>query len=352
MPTNSFTSQSLAILMWNANGLSNHRNELITVLNEKRIDLALISETHFTKHSKFSIPGYNIITSNHPDNTAHAGAAIIIKSSLLYTPCPSIQENYLQSAILTIKLNHIPITIAATYFPPKHKITQIQYEHFFKSLGHYFIVGGDLNAKNQLWGCHTTNPKGRTLLQLANLKKYSILAPPDPTYWPTSISKRPDILDIFVTFIPNSFHNTIKNLLEPCSDHSSVLLSLDVQPFPLPRHASLTNGSMDWEKFHEIIEQKVELKTRLKHPSDIEDAVQNFTETILAAAWGSTIKTSPRSQNSFSIPIHIRELITKKRRARATWQRTRLPSDKNIFNNLASSLKRILKQLRNDNFSS
>ncbi|KAL4107893.1 hypothetical protein QTP88_018166 [Uroleucon formosanum] len=59
-----------------------------------------------------------------------------------------------------------------------------------------------------------------------------------------------------------------------------------------------------------------------------------------------------KSQNSFPIPIHIRELIAKKRRARAIWQRTRLPSDKNIFNNLASSLKRILKQLRNDNFNS
>lgn len=47
----------------------------------------------------------------------------------------------------------------------------------FNSLGHYFIVGGDLNAKNQFWGCHTTNPKERTLLQLANLNNYFILAP-------------------------------------------------------------------------------------------------------------------------------------------------------------------------------
>uniref|UniRef100_A0A2S2QVE3 RNA-directed DNA polymerase from mobile element jockey n=1 Tax=Sipha flava TaxID=143950 RepID=A0A2S2QVE3_9HEMI len=82
------------------------------------LDLALISETHFTTNTKFSIPGYNIITSNHPDNTSHAGAAIIIKPSLLYTTIPNIQENYLQAAILSIKLNHIPITIAATYCPP------------------------------------------------------------------------------------------------------------------------------------------------------------------------------------------------------------------------------------------
>lgn len=134
MLNNSFTSHSLDILIWNANGLTNYRNELILTLNEKRIDLALISETYFTTNTKFSILGYNIITSNHPDNTSHAGAAIIIKSSLLYTTFPRIQENYLLAAILSIKLNHIPITIAATYFSPKHKITLQQYEHFFLTI--------------------------------------------------------------------------------------------------------------------------------------------------------------------------------------------------------------------------
>jgi exonuclease III len=113
MLNNSFTSHSLAILMWNANGLTNHRNELILTLNEKITDLVLIFETYFTTNTKFSIPGYNIITSNHPDNTSHTGAAIIIKSSLPYTTFSSIQENYLQAATLSIKLNHIPITIAA-----------------------------------------------------------------------------------------------------------------------------------------------------------------------------------------------------------------------------------------------
>lgn len=37
-------------------------------------------------------------------------------------------------------MNHIPVTIAATYFPPKHKITLIQYEEFFNSLNHYFTI--------------------------------------------------------------------------------------------------------------------------------------------------------------------------------------------------------------------
>jgi len=105
MSNNSFTSQSLLILLWNTNGLANYKNELITTLNEKRIDLAIISETHFTSNTKFSIPGYTIIPANHPDNTAHACAAILIRSPIQFTPLPSLNEDFLQAADINIKLN-------------------------------------------------------------------------------------------------------------------------------------------------------------------------------------------------------------------------------------------------------
>jgi hypothetical protein len=64
----SLTNNSLLILLFNANGLKNHINELQLVLQEKRIDIALISEAHFTKYSYVPILGYNILKNNHPDN--------------------------------------------------------------------------------------------------------------------------------------------------------------------------------------------------------------------------------------------------------------------------------------------
>jgi len=75
MTNNSLTLISIIVLLFNANGLKNHIIEIQAVLYEKRIDIALITETHFTK-------------SNHPDNTAHGGVAIIIKSTLSFSPLP------------------------------------------------------------------------------------------------------------------------------------------------------------------------------------------------------------------------------------------------------------------------
>lgn len=57
MPYNSITNKSLLILLFNANGLKNHVNELQNVLYNRRIDIALITETHFTKYSTIHIPG-------------------------------------------------------------------------------------------------------------------------------------------------------------------------------------------------------------------------------------------------------------------------------------------------------
>jgi len=77
MINNSLTSKSITVILFNANGLKNHINEIQAVLYEKRIDIALITKTRFTKYSNVFIPGYTLFKSNHPDNTAHGGVAII-----------------------------------------------------------------------------------------------------------------------------------------------------------------------------------------------------------------------------------------------------------------------------------
>lgn len=81
---------------------------------------ALISETHFTPKTKFKITGYTLISSNHPDNTAHAGAAILVKSTLQFTCLPIINNDFLQAALININLHHVPITIPYVYIMKKH----------------------------------------------------------------------------------------------------------------------------------------------------------------------------------------------------------------------------------------
>lgn len=61
----------LKIAFWNANGLALHSLELKEFILSHKLDIILISETHFTSKSYLRIPNYNIYHTNHPDGTAH-----------------------------------------------------------------------------------------------------------------------------------------------------------------------------------------------------------------------------------------------------------------------------------------
>jgi hypothetical protein len=55
------------------------KKELKIFIQHNFIDIMLISETHFSDRSYFNIPKYLTYSTNHPDNTAHGGTAILIK---------------------------------------------------------------------------------------------------------------------------------------------------------------------------------------------------------------------------------------------------------------------------------
>lgn len=350
MPINNATSHSLLILNWNANGLTKHKDEFLAILQNNRIDIALISETHFTNSTHFYLPGFQVYKTNHPDGTAHAGAAIIVKSSLLFHPLPQFQKDHIQASGIQITLNNTPLNIFAVYSPPRHTITLNQFNEFFLTLGHKFIIGGDLNAKNIQWGCRVNNPRGNILEITTQNRNLKVHSPPSPTYWPTSPRKRPDILDIFISKIPNSLHSLTTNLNDLCSDHSAILLTIDTAPLVKPKQPSLIQGQMDWEKFRSSLDSQCNLKTRLKSPNDIDEAVHLLTKSIQDAAW-SCSSPMPTTNPTRNIPLHIRILISDKRRARATWQRTKYPSDKRKFNYLTNKLKRLLASIRSENFT-
>ena len=348
---NNTIDNSLLVLLWNCNGILNHTNELTATLHEKRIDIALISESHLTNRAKLNIPGYQLITSNHPDGTAHAGSVILIRTYIQFNTLPNYNKNYLQSCAISLILNHAPLTIAAAYCPPKHNITIDQFNLFFKYLGHRFIFGGDINAKHPHWGCRTSNPRGNNLLRITSSEQYIIHSPPDPTYWPTSPRKRPDILDIFISKVDNNLFHHIENFNSLYSDHSAVLLTLDSTP-PIKRASpSLTNRKTDWNKFQSLLTNETLLNVKLKTPNDIEDAITKLNKSIHSAAKNSTPPMKPVPPFSLNLPVHIRFLINEKRRARALWQSTKYPSYKRRMNTLSAHLKRLLSKLRNDSFS-
>lgn len=89
------------------------------------------------------------------------------------------------------------------------------------------IITPNINLEDVV---QTTPWLSSTLFNFTNTKKLKILATSGTTYWPISPLKNPDVLDVFVAKIPNSLLCHTPNLLNLNSDHSAVILTLNVSP--------------------------------------------------------------------------------------------------------------------------
>jgi exonuclease III len=112
------------------------------------LDILLASENHFTNRSYITIPNYNIHYSNHPDETAHGGTAVIIKQNVKHYVTAEYRHENIQATSIGTEDNTEQTTVSAIYCPPKHHNKYDDYDRFFKTLRNLFIAGGDYNAKN------------------------------------------------------------------------------------------------------------------------------------------------------------------------------------------------------------
>jgi len=178
----------LKIVLWNANGLAQHA-EVKNYVQNQQVDVMLISETHFTTRSYFKITNFAIYDTQHPDGTAHGGTAILIKNGIKHYLHGHYNLEHLQATSITVEDWVGPLTIAAIYCPPKHTTKAEQFRHFYTSLGHRFLAGGDCNAKQTDWGSQLVAPTGRELLKAMQEENLTYVSTGEPTYWPSDKRK-------------------------------------------------------------------------------------------------------------------------------------------------------------------
>lgn len=119
----------------------------------------------------------------------------------------------------------------------------------------------------------------------------------------------------------------------------------------IPHTSKLHSAKTNWKTYRRIVEENINLQTRLKHLSDIDSAIDFFNKILHDAAFVITAIMKDMKYQSTS--FEIKKMIDKKRKARETWHTSHLPSNRNILNNLRNKLKlkARLKELNNTNFT-
>lgn len=172
----------LRVLTWNANGLTDRRQELETFLHTEMIDVALISETRFTRMTHISIKNYRIYTTNHPSGNSHGGTAVIIKNNLKHYSIEDYSTEKIQATSVKLLGKKFDTVFSAVYCPPKHTIKAEDFKNYFSTLSSRFVCGGDWNSKHIKWGSRLINTRGRQLHKATEDMKLECLSCTEPTH--------------------------------------------------------------------------------------------------------------------------------------------------------------------------
>lgn len=334
----------LRFALWNGNGLTQHRDEVESFIKNNNLDMLLVSETHFNVRSHFRIRGFDIIKCDRPDGAARGGAAIIIKSNLIYDEMTHYSTEGIQVATIKIKLNNRNIAISAIYCRPKDNLKVDDYKQIFDSIGSGpFIAGGDYNAKHTFWGARICTVKGRELLKCVQDRRYTTISTGTPTYWPARLNTMPDLLDFFVCSQIGSNQLIVEPSFDLSSDHSpiiAVLHSVGVRNKQIPRVNLL--------KFKRNVEPKIDTQISLRTHVDLETAANNLLEVVQESMNESVIPMKPYTSH---VSLLIRNKINEKRRLKQIYQSTLFPGDKTNLNRANKELKKLLAQYEEDKLS-
>jgi hypothetical protein len=98
-----------------------------------------------------------------------------------------------------------------------------------------------------------------------------------PTYWPSDHKKRPDLFDFCV--IKGIPHDSalIRNSFDLTSDHSPVLISLNLSALQQASQPTLCKRKNNWDYFRYHITANITLNVPLGRDTQIEEAFKYFT---------------------------------------------------------------------------
>ncbi|VVC27163.1 Endonuclease/exonuclease/phosphatase, partial [Cinara cedri] len=207
-------------------------------------------------------------------NQGRASGGVCIFASLM-SEHENIPLNTILEAI-AIKIssnNSQKICLCNLYAPDSANLTLTDLENLIKQLPHPFILLGDFNSRNTLWGFNYTDRRGRTIEKLLENDSIVLLNDGGSIDWSVQTS-----------------YNS--------NDHWPITLKLlKSQPTEKPTPKWLLRNP-NWSAFSNTIEnllttKQFDILLQTNLPTDIDNIVETFSNIITQAAESTIGKSQP-----------------------------------------------------------
>ncbi|GBP22892.1 RNA-directed DNA polymerase from mobile element jockey [Eumeta japonica] len=204
------------------------------------------------------------------------------------------------------------LILVSVYLSPNKELFWSDLEALF-SLGDAVIFFGDFNNKSSNWNCNYTNRNGRETKVLAKDLHFNIVTPLTPTYYPTNVNYRPNVLDIALMKGVALKLSCIEPFQCLNSDHQPVLMRLGSFIRDCPRSIkTFTN----WQKVSTELEEintpiLNNIPNDIVSTDDIDNAIGALTDHIRTVVENSSRTVSAKFDRR-ELPKDVSELIRAK----------------------------------------
>ena len=169
-----------SIIQWKCRGLRANFNEILLLISKFTPSVLCLQETFLKQSDNINLNDYTLYNFIHTNcERASGGSTIMVNSRLPHSQI-KLTTN-LQAVAIRVTLHKV-MTICSVYLPPNKKTSRKQIEDLVSQLPTPYIIVGDFNGHNPLWGCNDINDTGQILEDLISVNNICLMNNKKSTY--------------------------------------------------------------------------------------------------------------------------------------------------------------------------
>ena len=163
----------MSILQWNCRGFKVNFNELSILNSQYNPQAICLQETHLKVTDNAAMRHFTLYNAFSPESErAKGGASILVRQGVIHSQVP-LKSNL--QAIAVRLTSFKTLTICSLYIPPSHRLCFQDLDELVQQLPKPYLLLGDFNSHNPLWGSNSTSDKGTKVEHFINQNNYHYL---------------------------------------------------------------------------------------------------------------------------------------------------------------------------------
>ena len=343
------TKKNLKICSINVNHLRPRLQEILNYITDHEIDILFLQETLLKPDDHLDIPGY-VCTRRDIDQTKRTGGVCtLIKNNIDFSISTEFDKLNKHLQAIKVKLDGVGEVAFINYYQlisedlPKElfEIATLKFKRF--------VILGDLNSSNTLFGCSYTSKRGSDLFEYLHDFDLSLLNNEEPTVIHRA-NNTPNILDLFITNF--SFRHNFHVGDDVGSDHFPIHLDISNAALGSSINLSRNLKKTDWNLFRRLISESVE-QEKIKTPINVETIDSNLLileSEIIEKLDIVSPKKANKQKTWWTFTPEIKNKVKERRRIKRLAKVHKTPEIKKEYNRINKEVKNMISNQKHQNW--